>query len=405
MSASASGAASACAVTGPRPCKRSRRISTSAASRVQALRYSAGASIFGARCAAGNAASNSGKRSAATYTTDAPSESRVARLAAASSSKSARHCGCASISASLKKPRLSNASCNSSALRASGHTSSRTLRIASASSLPRSAAVSGSIQRRAITACVRRSSSGASSRYAYGRAARISSASGEGSTRSRATTSMSPLSIAASRCSSPSMSIASCRQSSIVCRTSGWSGISRSPTMFSPHASWSGKIDASRSSAAMRCNGGATLRPPRMRSSASATMRVPTPARAEHRRVEQRLHEQRAHRLRRQVARHVFERKTVRRRQRQHDRVLGRRGLQLEIELPAETLAQREPPCAIDAAAERRMHDELHAARFVEETLEHDRAHSGQSTQRRLRRREVVDDLLGGRELECRACR
>ena len=43
-----------------------------------------------------------------------------------------------------------------------------------------SAAVASSSQRRAITACVRRSSSGASSRYAYGRAVRISSASGDG---------------------------------------------------------------------------------------------------------------------------------------------------------------------------------------------------------------------------------
>src|SRR5205809_777165 len=37
------------------------------------------------------------------------------------------------------------------------------------------------------------------------------------------------------------MSIASLRQSSIVCRTSGWSGISRSPAMFSRQASCFGK--------------------------------------------------------------------------------------------------------------------------------------------------------------------
>ena len=55
-----------------------------------------------------------------------------------------------------------------------------------------SAADASSSQRRAITACVRRSSSGASSRYAYGRAVRISSASGDGVGRSRATTSIAP---------------------------------------------------------------------------------------------------------------------------------------------------------------------------------------------------------------------
>ncbi len=57
------------------------------------------------------------------------------------------------------------------------------------------------------------------------------------------------------------------------------------------------------------------------------------------------------------------------RRQRQHDRILGRRGLQLEIERAAEALAQREAPGAVDAAAERRMDDQLHAAGFVEEAL------------------------------------
>ena len=54
------------------------------------------------------------------------------------------------------------------------------------------------------------------------------------------------------------------------------------------------------------------------------------------------------------------------------DAVFRRRRLQLEIELAAEALAQREPPRAIDAAAERRVDHELHAARFIEEALEHD---------------------------------
>ena len=43
-------------------------------------------------------------------------------------------------------------------------------------------------------------------------------------------------------------------------------------TRFSPHATWSGKIAASRSSAAIRWSCGATLRPPRKRRSASATV-------------------------------------------------------------------------------------------------------------------------------------
>ncbi len=99
------------------------------------------------------------------------------------------------------------------ALRASGHASSRTPSIASMSSCPKSAAVAGSTQRRLVTACVRRSSSGASSRYAYGRALSTSAASGDGAVRSRATMRTSPDSSARSRRSRPSMSIASCRQS------------------------------------------------------------------------------------------------------------------------------------------------------------------------------------------------
>ena len=47
--------------------------------------------------------------------------------------------------------------------------------------------------------------------------------------------------------------------------------------------------------------------------------------------------------------------------------------LQLEIELPAEAFAQRESPCAIDAAAEWRVQHELHAARFIEKALDDDR--------------------------------
>ena len=51
---------------------------------------------------------------------------------------------------------------------------------------------------------------------------------------------------------------------------------------------------------------------------------------------------------------------------------LGGRGLQLEVELAAEALAQRQAPGAVDARAEGRVHHELHAARLVEEALEHE---------------------------------
>ena len=57
-----------------------------------------------------------------------------------------------------------------------------------------------------------------------------------------------------------------------------------------------------------------------------------------------------------QVARHLVEREAVRRGERQDDVVLGRRRLQLEVELAAEALAQRQSPGAVDAAAVGRMH-------------------------------------------------
>src|SRR3546814_15091304 len=55
----------------------------------------------------------------------------------------------------------------------------------------------------------------------------------------------------------------------------------------------------------------------------------------------------------------------------QHDGVFAGGGLQFEIECAAEPLAQGQAPGAIDAAAERRMDDQLRAAGFVEKTLHH----------------------------------
>ena len=101
--------------------------------------------------------------------------------------------------------------------------------------------------------------------------------------------------------------------------------------------------------------------------------RVPAPPRLKHRRVEKRLHEHVARRGRMQVAEHVGERKRVLRPERQQQPVLGGRRLQLEVELAAEPLAQRQAPGLVDAAAERRVQHELHAARFVEEALEDQR--------------------------------
>jgi len=74
-------------------------------------------------------------------------------------------------------------------------------------------------------------------------------------------------------------------------------------------------------------------------------------------------------------------------RKRQHDRIFGGRGLQFEVEAATEALAQAEPPRAIQATAERRMDDQLHAAGFVEEAFHR---------QCRLRRQQAEFDARGG---------
>ena len=95
-----------------------------------------------------------------------------------------------------------------------------------------------------------------------------------------------------------------------------------------------------------------------------------------------------------QIAEHVGEREGMLRAERQQQRVLGGRRLQLEIELAAESLAQRQRPRAIDAAAERRMQHELHPAGLVEEAFEDQRLLRGHDAQRAPAVREVVGRLL-----------
>ena len=156
-----------------------------------------------------------------------------------------------------------------------------------------------------------------------------------------------------------------------------------------------GEHRRSRSSACMRCSCGGTLLAAAEARQRERRAGVPAPARAEHRRVEQRLDQHVARRGRVQVARR-------RRRagscapvaEREHDGVLGRRRLQLEVERAAEALAQRQAPGAVDAAAEGRVDHELHAAGLVEEALEHDASRCvGSAPSAACARREVVDEL------------
>ena len=142
--------------------------------------------------------------------------------------------------------------------------------MASGLSWPRSRESSGSA-RRSVTARARRSSSGASSRKAYGIAFSTWCENADGCGVSFAYVSMTPASMSASTARSPSTSIASVRQSRSVSNTSGWSGTSMSPgAALSWHATCAGNTAARRSSERIRWIGAGTFRPPVCRSSASA---------------------------------------------------------------------------------------------------------------------------------------
>jgi hypothetical protein len=65
--------------------------------------------------------------------------------------------------------------------------------------------------------------------------------------------------------------------------------------------------------------------------------------------------------------------------QREQHPVVGGRGLELEVEAPAEPLAQAEAPGAVDPPAEGRVEDELRAAGLVEEALGDHRVERGTS--------------------------
>src|SRR5262249_57729676 len=101
----------------------------------------------------------------------------------------------------------------------------------------------------------------------------------------------------------------------------------------------------------------------------------------------------------------VGQRERVLRSERQQQRVLGRRRLQLEVELPAEGLAQCESQGLVHAAAERCVEEELHAARFVEEALEDERLLRRQRAERAAALIQKGERLLRGRRRNARVRR
>ena len=89
---------------------------------------------------------------------------------------------------------------------------------------------------------------------------------------------------------------------------------------------------------------------------------VPAPSDLEHRRCAQSLDQHLPHRMRIQITGRFRQFKAVGVREREHDVIFGGRGLQFEVEGAAESFAQRQAPCPVHPAAERRMNDQLHTA-------------------------------------------
>src|SRR5262249_49526306 len=132
-------------------------------------------------------------------------------------------------------------------------------------------------------------------------------------------------------------------------------------------------------------------------------LRVPAPPGLEDRRREHGLDQHVAGRGRIEVVEDLLEREAVLRPEREDDRLLVGRRLQLEAEADAELLAERQAPSAVDSRAERRMDDELHAAALVEEPFEDDAALRRDRAQRRTPGGDVLRDLLGGAARQSRA--
>ncbi|CAB4243176.1 conserved protein of unknown function [Methylacidimicrobium sp. AP8] len=122
----------------------------------------------------------------------------------------------------------------------------------------------------------------------------------------------------------------------------------------------------------------------------------PAPADREHRAGQERLDQDRADRLRVEEREDLLERKAMRVGKREKDRILGRRRLQLEVELSAEALAEREPPGAIDPAPEGRMDDELGSARRIEKALDRDASRMGDEAEGRSGGRQIGGELSSG---------
>src|SRR6516162_4597192 len=96
---------------------------------------------------------------------------------------------------------------------------------------------------------------------------------------------------------------------------------------------------------------------------------VPSPADRKHRCVKQRLRQKIAHCFAIKVTEDLIKRKGVLCAQREHNRVVGRRCLQLKIKGTTEPFAQGQSPSSIHPNAEWGVDHQLHSSRLIKEAL------------------------------------
>src|SRR5438105_8947852 len=80
--------------------------------------------------------------------------------------------------------------------------------------------------------------------------------------------------------------------------------------------------------------------------------------------------------------------------ERDHNRIVRRGGLELEIERSTKTFSQREAPSAIDSIAKWRMQNQLHASGFIEEPFHHQRLLRWNRAESAISIGEIIRDLL-----------
>src|SRR4029079_9417957 len=124
---------------------------------------------------------------------------------------------------------------------------------------------------------------------------------------------------------------------------------------------------------------------------------IPPPSRAENRRRQRALLENGLNALSVQEMKDICQWKTMLLGKRNVEAIVGRCCLELEVETPAKTLAERQTPGLVDTRAEGRMNHQLHPSALIKEALGNDGGLSGNLTENGSTFKDVLDCTHRGR--------